>query len=555
MPNRSRVPYAVWRRLRDLPPQLPTTSDQSSSRLPKWLQWTRFFANKSALTVVIVCIVGFIVINRSALTGIVVEPVSLPKSLLDAGFTPEGTGDELTEQLQLASSDSEWARFVQQPVLRPADLPEVPGIETKKNTRAIVRFVRDLIGLDRNIRAEIREVPPRFEMVLRVADRGGQRVVSCQLERAAFEAGLKECAHQAIRVMNPALFLLLAFTKETTACGLKDGCSFAETRAFAGEMLRSRDSDQEKWARTILALVQVGEGNSSAAEQSLQQVVGRYPNFFAGRFVLALTENDNKKAIVMLRDVAAKAPDLVGVNSELFRRLLNPGILGPEPTATFLKADSPEARELETIVHRVESTPGSTAEYYARRMRAALSCRTGRTLGAMDILNDLRVANPKDASVLVDLGDVHWVQSYIESTGASQSKSRGRAAGYYRAATKIAPEWRLPAEKLKDAASRLEDQLDVLKGLAATEPTADYSPILVAAAAKACDIETFAKQASLIAETDPGRISAIKDYGSEVGSAFREQLYRVSVTKGNNAARTWCVKNVKEGYTDSPSPF
>jgi hypothetical protein len=62
------------------------------------------------------------------------EAISLPESLLKAGFTPVGAADEFPEQMRSVTRDSEWARFVSFPFFRPTELPETIRVETKTNT-------------------------------------------------------------------------------------------------------------------------------------------------------------------------------------------------------------------------------------------------------------------------------------------------------------------------------------------------------------------------------------------------------------------------------------
>ncbi len=99
---------------------------------------------------------------------------------------------------------------------------------------------------------------------------------------------------------------------------------------------------------------------------------------------------------------------------------------------------------------------GETAAYYGKRMRAELLSRTGRTWGAMSTFNELLKSNPKDAGVLVQLGDVNWVQTYIETSIVTQHEFLARASAYHWEALQDSPKATVPAERLRWALSLLE---------------------------------------------------------------------------------------------------
>jgi hypothetical protein len=79
------------------------------------LRALQVITEKRAFALATVCAGALLIIRSSAVTGILVEAISLPESLLKAGFTPVGAADEFPEQMRSVTRDSEWARFVSVP--------------------------------------------------------------------------------------------------------------------------------------------------------------------------------------------------------------------------------------------------------------------------------------------------------------------------------------------------------------------------------------------------------------------------------------------------------
>ncbi len=224
-------------------------SRPASRESSKW-RWLQSFTLKHALVLVVVCSGAYLLIRGSAINGVLIEPISLPEPLLKAGFTPEGVAEELSEQIRFASTQSEFAHFLPFPLFRAADLPEIVGVETKTTLRAVANFTRTLVGSERTIRGEIRQgsSDSTLQVVLRITNKADHQIVRCELKCESFQHDLKECAyHDAIRALNPVLYLLNLYGEESAACET-DQCTLPKTKAFAqdscGSETLSRASGQ-----------------------------------------------------------------------------------------------------------------------------------------------------------------------------------------------------------------------------------------------------------------------------------------------------------------------
>jgi hypothetical protein len=478
---------------------------------------------------------AFVILHSSALTAVCVEPVSLPQSLVQEGFTPDGVADELAEQLRSVAGDSEWGRFNPATVLRPTDLAEVIDIESKHNTPAITRLIRDAIGVGTVVRAEIRESKSGLQMVMRMTNEAEpeEEMESCSLSRTKFSTDLRNCARTAVRVLRPELYLLTLYVQDGAACSVGEPCAFSKTREFANELRGSKDAHLTQWATTITALILVQDGHQNLAAEELKPILDHGSAFVPARFVSALTKFDDKEAVGILREVVAEAPDLLGAHLELFKRLMPDGG-GVAPAIGFLEDDSKLGKELATIIGHVESMPGETAAYYATRLRAVYDARTGRTSAAMQALERLIAIRPDDVGAMIDLGDVYWIQSYVETSFPDIAKFRAMAAATYRTATKVAPRFRIAIEKLHFISELFED-VEIFKLLASQKSNVDYSIPLAVAAAKSCDIETFEQYSEVLPSIDLPATT-----GRE-SSDFREKLLRVVKSRSREDALHWCL--------------
>jgi hypothetical protein len=518
-------------------------------------RWPRVAASAVAFGLAIV-VAAFLILRSSALTAIYVEPVSLPQSLLQEGFTPDGVADELANHLRNVASDSEWGRFNPATVLRPTDLAEVVGIESKHNTRAITRFIRDALGVGRVVRAEIRESTSGLQLVMRITNQAEQEeeTESCSLSRAEFRLDLRDCARTAVRVLRPELYLLTLYVQDGAVCSLGEPCAFSKTREFAAELRRSRDPYLAKWAVTIAALILAQDGHQMLAAEELKPILDDGSAFVPARFVSALTKSDDKEAVAILREVVAEAPDLLGAHLELFKRLMPDGG-GVAPAIGFLEDNSKLGRELAAIIGHVESMPGETAAYYATRLRAVYDARTGRTSAAMQSLESLIAIRPDDVGAMIDLGDVYWIQSYVETSFPDIAKFRAMAAATYRAATKAAPRYRMAIEKLHFISELFED-VELLKLLAAQKSNVDYSIPLAVAAAKSCDIETFERYSEVLSSIDLPDTSGweMSDPPRDTPEqSFREKLFRVVKFRSRQDALQWCLH--QRGHPETRETF
>jgi hypothetical protein len=479
---------------------------------------------------------AFLVLQSSALTAVYVEPVPLPQSLVQEGLTPDGVADELTDDLRSIAGDSEWGRFSPFTVLRPNDLAEVVDIESKHNTRAITRFIRDAVGVDRAVRAEVHESKSGLEMVMRITNQAVQETESCPLSRTQFNSDLRNCARTAVRVLRPERYLLMLYGLDGAACSLGEPCAFSKTREFAAELRRSKDPYLANWAATITALILAQDGHQILAAEELKPILDHDSAFVPARFVSALTKSDDKEAVGILREVVAEAPGLLGAHLELFKRLMPHGG-GVAPAIEFLQNDSTLAKELASIIGHVESMPGETADYYATRLRAVYDARTGRTSAAMQALESLIAIRPDDVGAMIDLGDVYWIQSYVETSFPDIAKFRAMAAATYRAATKVAPRFRIAIEKLQFISELFED-VELFKLLAAQKSNVDYSVPLAVAAAKSCDIETFKQHSEVLPSIDLPDGDPPRDTPEQ---SFREELFRVVKSRSRQDALQWCL--------------
>jgi hypothetical protein len=321
---------------------------------------------------------------------------------------------------------------------------------------------------------------------------------------------------------------LRLYALDGAVCSVGEPCAFSRTREFAAELRKSKDPYLTKWAATVTALILAQDGHQTLAAD----------DFVPARFVNALKKFDNKEAIGILREVVAEAPDLLGANLELFRRLNGGGVA---PAIEFLQDDSKLGKELAAIIGHVESMPGETAEYYATRLRAVYNARTGRTSAAMRALESLIAIRPDDVGALIDLGDVYWIQSNVENTSPGIAKFRAMAAATYRATTKVAPRSRIAVEKLHFISELFED-VELFKLLAAEKSNVDYSIPLAVAAAKSCDIETFKQYSEVLSSIDdPPRDTPEQ--------SFREELFRVVKSRSRQDALQWCLHQREQPET------
>lgn len=112
-----------------------------------WVARTATFGNVIALSwVIIFIVIAVLVVEELARDVVTIEPISVPKSLADNGYTPEVASHRLLDAIQHYASDNKVASLMEVMDIAPSDeLPDfvVPKIDLSLN--ALVSSIRSVL--------------------------------------------------------------------------------------------------------------------------------------------------------------------------------------------------------------------------------------------------------------------------------------------------------------------------------------------------------------------------------------------------------------------------
>jgi hypothetical protein len=390
--------------------------------------------------------------------SVVVERIGLPKELVDAGYSSQVVTAQFVRELSDAAQSAEWGRlstFGKQITLGGERLnAEFVSEDASRIASAVLRLARTFTNSDRLIQGEVRKTGTGTSIVLLAQNGLLQGTVRCPIKPDGLDAALAACATQLIETVAPELALVNTLAMESHACDIDSTqCEFAQTLRISKQMREDAEPRNDKWAAVGVAFAK-GRKSEFEATEALKPVIASDPDFVPAQVAWASysMDLDDAKRLALLRELAKKEQDFLGVDLQLFVtlfRTLRGDMLSPYPLNRCFARDHATIIEMEAIRVRMQKRPGALARRISAEMEGMLAMLTARNYGALLIHEALVADHPNDAVLVTMLGDVYWYQTSIETSPDPVLKYARLAEAQYQAAIKLAPNFEAAKERLK----------------------------------------------------------------------------------------------------------